>query len=407
MNDASGTRRPKPSPFARHPQNSGGAGQSIRNRLKLDVLLVEDDRADATLMRELLDRSRFFEFQVEHVQDIAAARQALAATHFDLMILDFWVGSESSLSLLKRSLQQSWNMPSLLVSSIDVADVQGLGLEAGAYGYLHKNDLAPSTLDSAIRTLLHMREAEANLRRSLAENVRDQDRLAETVNDVTQEVLSAIDAVQSLGEALLKPDGERPPKLDPRSQAQAMQEGSRRLADILETRLGRARTPEKPARLRLEQVDIIDILRSVVATMLPTCEDKEQELSLDASTPCLMAEADAAAVRQLFLNLIENAHRYSPRKTRIDVIARLTDGRARVSVVDQGVGMSKAAIAEAMQRRAFAELPSDFMTAGHGLGLAVAVDIVDMHDGVIDFESQQDWGTTVAVSLPTTRQRLN
>lgn len=407
MNDASGTRRPRPARPERSRKAGGGGEQSLRQRERLDVLLVEDDRTDATLMREMLSRSRFFDFQVEHVPDIAAARQALAAVHFDLMILDFWVGSESSLSLLKRSLQQSWNMPSLLVSSIDVADVQGLGLEAGAYGYLHKNDLSPSTLDSAIRTLLHMRAAEANLRRSLADNVRDQDRLVEVMNDVTQEVRSTIDAVQTLGEALMKPDGERPAKLDARSHAQAVQEGSRRLAEILETRLGDTRTLDTPARLRLEPVDIIDILRSVAAVMTPKCEEKEQELAIVSRHSSIVAEADAAAMRQLFLNLIENAHRYSPRKTKIDVIARQTDERARASVVDQGVGMSKEAIAEATRRRAYAELPSDFMATGHGLGLAVAVDIVDMHGGVIEFESQQDWGTTIIVSLPMTRQRPN
>ncbi|RXM12695.1 ATP-binding protein, partial [Citrobacter sp. AAK_AS5] len=85
----------------------------------------------------------------------------------------------------------------------------------------------------------------------------------------------------------------------------------------------------------------------------------------------------------------------SPRKTRIDLIARQTDNRLRVSVIDQGVGMSKDAIAEATRRRAYAELPADFLAAGHGFGLAVAVDIIDMHGGSVEFESQQDWGTTI------------
>ena len=407
MSGEGATRRPRLAMRTQPRKPSGSRDESARLREPLDVLLVEDDRTDAALMRELLGRSRHFDFRVEHVPDIDGARQALAATHFDLMVLDFWVGGESSLSLLKRSLQQTWNMPALLVSSVDVADVQGLGLEAGAYGYLHKNDLAPSTLDAVIRTLLHSRASEANLRRSLADNVRDQDKLVETMTDMTQEVISTIDNVRHFGEALMKPEAERPAKLDVRSHAAAVGEGTRRLAEILETRLGRARPADAPTQLKLEPVDVVETLRSVGAIMTPKCEDKEQDLSIVSKDRGITCEADAAALHQLFLNLVENAHRFSPRKTRIDVIARQTDNWLRVSVIDQGVGMSKDAIAEAMRRRAYPDLPPDFMAAGHGFGLAVAIAIVDMHGGSVEFESHEDWGTTIVVGLPLTRHRLN
>ena len=141
--------------------------------------------------------------------------------------------------------------------------------------------------------------------------------------------------------------------------------------------------------------------------MTPKCEDKEQYLTIVSKDRGITCEADAAALHQLFLNLVENAHRFSPRKTRIDVIARQTDNWLRVSVIDQGVGMSKDAIAEAMRRRAYPDLPPDFMAAGHGFGLAVAIAIVDMHGGSVEFESHEDWGTTIVVGLPLTRHRLN
>lgn len=365
--DARQTTRPPAAPRR-------GSGENARERMLLEVLLVEDDRTDATLMLEMLSRSRHFEFRVEHVADIDAGRQALAATHFDLMILDFWVGSESSLSLLRRSLQQTWNMPALLVSSVDVADVQGMGLEAGAYGYLHKNDLAPSTLDAVIRTLLHSRASEANLRRSLADNVRDQDK---------PDAQAAASAPESAGEEVA------------------------RLSALVSQRLTRKDEPNSAARLKLAPVDIVGVLRSTLSAVQAKFDEKEQTLSFVSIDREILTEADAAAVHRLVLTLVENAHLFSPRKSKIEVIARQTDGRARISVIDQGVGMTRDEIVEATRRRVYPDLPKNFLDSTGQLGLAVAIALIDLHDGAVEIESQLDWGTTIIVSLPLTRHRLN
>ena len=375
----------KPSRDAKSTTHSRGSSENARERMALDVLLVEDDRTDATLMLEMLSRSRHFDFRVEHVADIDAGRQALAATHFDLMILDFWVGSESSLSLLRRSLQQTWNMPALLVSSVDVADVQGMGLEAGAYGYLHKNDLAPSTLDAVIRTLLHSRASEANLRRSLADNVRDQEGPA-----LQGEAIATADAMHVA-----------PPTAADPSDAE-------RLSTLVARRLQRnADESAGGARLRLAPVDIVAILKSAAAALQEKCDEKEQKLSLVCVDREIIAEADAAATQRLIQTLVENAHLFSPRKSKIDIIARQTDGRARISVIDQGVGITRDEIVEATRRRVYPDLPKNFLESTGQIGLAVAIALVDLHDGAVEIESQLDWGTTVIVSLPLTRHRLN
>jgi DNA-binding NtrC family response regulator len=122
----------------------------LRLRRKLRVLLVEDEAADATLIGELLARSRRFDCAVVLASGLDAARAALDSDKFDLTILDYWIGAESSLGLLDHPAHLKHGLPALLVSAIDVVDVRGAGVAAGARAYLHKTTLSREALDAAM-----------------------------------------------------------------------------------------------------------------------------------------------------------------------------------------------------------------------------------------------------------------
>jgi DNA-binding NarL/FixJ family response regulator len=145
--DQSAAASPRPS----LPPNSRSG---LRSRRRLDILLVEDDASDASLIGALLARSQHFECTVTQAPDLPTARAALAAATFDLTILDYWMGAEPSLALRDHPAYLRDGGLALLLSAVDVVDVRGAAMAAGARAYLHKNNLSPETLDAAIRDSL-------------------------------------------------------------------------------------------------------------------------------------------------------------------------------------------------------------------------------------------------------------
>ena len=135
--------------------HSASASASSGAKKPLRVLLVEEERADAILLMETMSRSRRFTFDVETAPDVATAQSALAERRFDLMILDFWLGAEPSLVLLDHPSGLSGGLPAVMISSVDVVDVAGASLGAGARAFLHKRDLSPEKLETVISKALY------------------------------------------------------------------------------------------------------------------------------------------------------------------------------------------------------------------------------------------------------------
>ena len=112
---------------------------------------------------------------------------------------------------------------------------------------------------------------------------------------------------------------------------------------------------------------------------------------------------DERKVKQVFLNLLSNALKFTPEGGRIDVSARLQDGAAEIAVADTGVG-----IAPEDQEAVFEEFrqvgTADKKVEGTGLGLALSRKFIELHGGRIWVESQLGHGSTFTFTLPVRRE---
>jgi len=114
-----------------------------------------------------------------------------------------------------------------------------------------------------------------------------------------------------------------------------------------------------------------------------------------------MIHGDERKVRQVLLNLLSNALKFTPEGGRIDVQAALRDGVAEVSVTDTGVGISpedQEAIFEEFRQVGTAAKKVE----GTGLGLAISRKFVELHGGTIRVRSQLGEGSTFSFTLPLT-----
>ena len=153
----------------------------------------------------------------------------------------------------------------------------------------------------------------------------------------------------------------------------------------------------KAGRLALqpEPTDLAELVREVAGATL-------QPRTIVVQAPDrLVAEVDPLRLEQVVRNLIDNAIKYSPEDSPIEVsIAQPTADCARIAVRDHGIGVPpehRASIFEPFYRA-----HPDGQTSGMGLGLHISRQIVELHGGRIAAEFPSDGGTRLVVTLPLT-----
>jgi len=122
------------------------------------------------------------------------------------------------------------------------------------------------------------------------------------------------------------------------------------------------------------------------------------ELAPSRTLPVLIA--DPRSVKQVLLNLISNAVKFTPAGGAVSLSAEALEDRLRLVVRDTGIGIPRKVLARI--GTAFEQADNDPKRAreGIGLGLALVSSLVELHGGVMHIESRESVGTTVTVELP-------
>jgi signal transduction histidine kinase len=110
--------------------------------------------------------------------------------------------------------------------------------------------------------------------------------------------------------------------------------------------------------------------------------------------------ADSDKIRQLFLNLLVNAYKYTPEHGMVEIKIGKDDKNAIVQIKDNGIGISPEELPNIFERFYRTEISRNRETGGAGLGLSIVQSIVKAHNGSIHVESEKDRGTQFTVYLP-------
>ncbi len=115
--------------------------------------------------------------------------------------------------------------------------------------------------------------------------------------------------------------------------------------------------------------------------------------------------ADARKLKQIVLNLVVNAIKFSRPGGKVEIVLRNHDGAVAIAVVDHGIGMEPAEVELAMTR--FGQVASAWTRKhdGTGLGLPLAIGLTELHGGTLTIHSTKDVGTTVTVTFPRERSQ--
>jgi heavy metal sensor kinase len=152
-------------------------------------------------------------------------------------------------------------------------------------------------------------------------------------------------------------------------------------------------------QVNFERINLKELLTELASDIEVLAREKGIEFKL-ARLESLSIEGDRVKLEQLFLNLLENAIRYTPSGGSISA-SIVREGKAAVIIIkDTGIGISKEHMPHLFERFYRVDKARSRAEGGAGLGLAICQHIVEVHNGSIEVESQIGKGSTFSVSVP-------
>lgn len=218
------------------------------------------------------------------------------------------------------------------------------------------------------------------------------------INNFTHEFKTPLAVIKIAAEVLQQPAiANKPEKL--KNYASIIDEQTAHLQAQTQRLLEIAYTDSKALRTNKEPFDVNTVLQQAVTDLHPLIEQKKAEVKTVFSTEGIFITADRYYMLLSFINLIENAIKYSP-DPKIEISTYTKGNHCCISIKDNGIGISEEN-KKKIFKNFFRVTDGDLHTVkGFGLGLNFVKKVIDIHNGKIEVISQPGKGSTFIVKIP-------
>ena len=179
-----------------------------------------------------------------------------------------------------------------------------------------------------------------------------------------------------------------------------MERHSDRLTALVEDVLSLARLESPGAELDLSEVDLAELLHSIMRDWEKRFAARQLKSHLNFPGNLPLLQADENRLQEVIYNLLDNAVKYSRPGGTVFLRAEIEGDRVRISVADQGVGIPEADLPRIFERFYRADKARSRELGGTGLGLSIVKHIVQRHGGTVEAQSTPGKGTTISVLIP-------
>lgn len=219
------------------------------------------------------------------------------------------------------------------------------------------------------------------------------------INNMTHEFKTPIATVSLAVEALQDPDLLSQENFRNRYLS-IIKEENKRLGTQVEKVLQAATLDKKDFKLKIETINVCDILENAKNNFELQVQKKEGKIILEMDLKEPYLEADPFHLSHIINNLLDNAVKYSKESLQISIKAWDTADKTMISVKDNGIGMSKESVKKIFDK--FYRVPTGNIhdVKGFGLGLAYVSTMVEAHHGEISVQSESGKGSTFTLKLP-------
>jgi len=214
------------------------------------------------------------------------------------------------------------------------------------------------------------------------------------VVNVTHELRTPLTAIKGFVETLEE-------ELDKEKQnyLRIIKRNTDRLSHIVEDLLSLEELEEKGIRLEREEVNLKELAENVLKIFEQEARGRGLSLRLIADERLPLIQADSFRLEQMFVNLLDNALKYTE-KGGVTIVLRAKESEVAVEVQDTGIGISEEHLPRIFERFYTVDKARSRRLGGTGLGLSIVKHIVLLHGGKIQVKSELGLGTTFNVTLP-------
>jgi signal transduction histidine kinase len=353
------------------------------------ILLIEDSAEDRADLRQMLLRggNRRYRFS-EAGLGAVGVRMALDPTNgpIDCVLLDYGLPDMDAPEVLAALCADAglppW--PVVVITGSSVEERSGL-LSAGAQDYIGKRWTSPESLTRAIENAVERFALQAALIAAKAE--------AETANRAKSDFLLAMShelrspLSTMLGFTQLIESGKPAPTPAQQDSVQQVLKAGWYLLGLINEILDLGAIESGQLMMSVQAMSINDVLQDCQAMLQPQAQDKNIQLTFPQMDPPCWVQADPIRTKQVLINLLSNAIKFNRRAGQVEVRCTvLPNQRVRVSVVDTGLGLSAAQVAQLFQP--FNRLgQSAGGESGTGIGLVICKRLVELMGGHIGAQS--------------------
>jgi heavy metal sensor kinase len=215
-------------------------------------------------------------------------------------------------------------------------------------------------------------------------------------SDASHELRAPLAIIEAESTLTLQKDR---PRNDYRKSLETISQEAHRMARIVDQLLALARTESGEEKLSLRKVNLSRLVSKLGSDVEMLCRDRGLNYEL-GQMESLVVKGDRTKLRQLFLNILDNAIKYTPSGGKVSVSVHPEGEMAVVSVCDTGIGIPPEDLPHIFERFYRVDKARSRSEGGSGLGLAIAQRIAEMHGGRIEAESKIGAGSTFRVYLP-------
>lgn len=173
------------------------------------------------------------------------------------------------------------------------------------------------------------------------------------------------------------------------------------LLSLINTILDIAKIDAGSMDLIIEEVNISNLIQEILAIMSSLFDKKQVTISLYMDDQISIIEADRVKCKQILLNLLDNAVKYSPEGGNITIrVEKLYDEKIKISITDTGIGIKEEEKESIFFEFYQSKQSKDELVKGTGLGLTLCKRLVGLHKGEIGLYSEENQGSTFWFDLP-------
>lgn len=373
------------------------------------ILLVDDDRDDFFLTKDLLEEIPSSRYHLDWVATFHEGIDAICKNEHDVYVFDYRLGDKTGLDLLKEARCRGCGGPVILLTGQTDGDVDRAAMEAGAADFLEKGRIDATLLERSIRYALQKKRYEADLERKVEERTRE---LAEANEALRKADLKKDDFLATLAHELRNPlapirnaieimrlGGDKPDTVE-RARA-IMERQVSQLVRLVDDLLDVSRVTRGKLRLNIETIDVASILEAAVEISRPNLDQARVTLSVSPPDPPITVNGDRIRLAQVLSNLLNNAAKFTDAGGKVHLISERVGDRVAIRVRDTGVGIAADLMPKIFDLFTQMERTVNRSQGGLGIGLALVHRLVEIHGGTVEAKSDGvGKGAEFTVMLP-------